>query len=435
MPMIVMSAENYMRMYRLQSPNMWPVYFGARMAAQTVQDLLMKKMQTEDIELLKQNIDLMLGTSFTAAYEQKAGGDTGDVTKLRSTLETLYTGLYDNWKAGIWKGVGAAYSNAIDNFLNTGQLLYAYKTLMYHTAITPRMRRQWMKTFTPTVPNASMAYILFKRGKITESEFKTYCSYEGWDGKGIDQLRASWEAVPTVYVAFELMMRGELTRKQFEEYVDLHSWPAEWRDLLYRLMERLPTPHEAFYLWTKGLIDRAARDELYKAGGFDESWHQTITDNWYYTPTLYDLVRMADYIELDQIWAADVMTRRGIKTADQAKIWEMLQLRPLREETRAVTTKWIWRMRYGRTTLETLDDEFKSLGIKTKERELLLMKAQMDYEDELIDEMIEVLRWRFRTAIITEAQFLNGLLDLEIRQEKANLIVEEEKARGYYGYY
>lgn len=389
--MVMLTPEQYMRMYQARSPSMWPVYFGARGFLQTVQNIAMVGMQQKDIEAIQDHIPALLTTGFSAASAAKKGGPTGDVSNLRAEISTITRGLLTNWKAGIAKGVGGAYSTAMDRFIASGQLLYAYKVLMYHTAITPRMRRYWNSVYTPMVPDGSMAYVLFKRGYIDLDKFKTYASYDGWD--------------------------------------------AEHAEMLLDAMELLPSAREAFYLWVKGQITQAQRDKLYQAAGYDARWHGPMTENWYYVPTIYDLTRMADYIELDQIWATAQMRKRGVRDSDIAKIWEMLQLRPLREEMRALTLKWTWRMKYGRATTDDLEDAFIELGIRRKERELLIEKAQLDYEDELVDEWVEILTWRFRTALITEEQFLQGLIDLGINEEKSNLIVEVEKAKGYYGYY
>jgi len=389
--MVMLTPEQYIRMYHAQGPNLWPVYFGARMAAQTLQDIAKNIMVGNDIMEIKENIGGLLSTGFEAAAASKKAGPTGDVSAVRAAIETIYGGLYDNWKAGVLKGVGGAYSSAMDNFLAAGQLIYAYKTLMYHTAITPRMRRHWNTVFTPMVPNASMAYVLYKRGIFTLEQFNTHAAMDGWDENGAAQLLEA--------------------------------------------MTLLPSPREAFYLWTKGLITQAQRDALYTAGGYAPEWHMALNENWMYTPSIYDMVRMADFLELDQIWVMDILKRRGVRDKDRAKIWEMLQKRPLREEIRDLTTKWTWRMQYGRATQDEMDTALIELGIRAKERELLLEKAAMDYEDELITEWVEILTWRFRTAVITEEAFLEGLITLGIRQEKANLIVEVEKAKGYYGYY
>ena len=54
----------------------WPVYFAARMAAQTIQDLGMKALQVDDIDLIKKNIGGFLTTGFSAADAAKEGGET-----------------------------------------------------------------------------------------------------------------------------------------------------------------------------------------------------------------------------------------------------------------------------------------------------------------------------------------------------------------------
>ncbi|MBA7652695.1 hypothetical protein ES703_60534 [subsurface metagenome] len=479
MPMVVISPEQYANFMSKKGASKWPVYFAARMAAQTIQDLGMKALQVDDIDLIKKNISGFLTTGLGAADAAKKGGDTGDIANLKETIEKLYGGLYDNWKAGIWKGVGAAYSSAMDNFMNVGQLVYAYKTLAYHTAITPRMRRWWNKIYTPTIPDTATAYNLMLRGKITDKQFDTYASYDGWDKKNVGLIKEAWKTIPNTRAAFQLQARGVIDWKEYIALLKANAWPDGWEKKIYQLFEALPSPREAFhlwtkklidtkerdglyhaagidpgryeiittnlkkvptakeafYLWTKGLLDKTQRDGIYQWNAYDPAWNEIITANWHYVPTIYDLLRIADSVELDQIWALDVMKRRGVLDKDKAKIWEMLQMRPLREEVRELTKAWTIRMKFGRATLEELEEEFISLGIKTKERELLLKKAQMDYEDELITEYVEVLTWKFRTAIISADTFLASLISTGIREEKANLIVELQQAMGYYGYY
>lgn len=389
--MVMLTPEQYIRMYHARGPSMWPVYFGARMAAQTVQDLAMKALQVDDIQWMADNIEVPISAGFDVARKQVAAGVMGDPGALFDDIRRLVGGLYANWKAGIWRGMGGAYSSAIDNFLATGQLIYAYKILAYHIAVTPRMRRYYNNLYTPMVPDASMAYILYKRGHFSKGEFQVHARYDGWDDEGAEQLLAA--------------------------------------------MELLPSPREAFYLWKKGLIPESERNAYYRAGGYDDRYHDMITDNWYYVPTFYDMMRLADYIELDQVWTVKNLRKRGLRDSDIGKVWPALRDRSLRDEIRDITSKWLWRFKYGRVSLDDLRDNLIELGIQVRERTLLLEKAAMDYEDELIDEMVDILMWRFRTARITEEDYLEGLVALGICEEKANLMVELEKAKGYYGYY
>ena len=389
-PMVIITPEHYLRFMGQRGPNLWPVYFGFRVAANMVQDMLMKGVQRSRVFDLKANIDLMLGAGLEIATDQAQAGPTGDVVELRDDLERLYGGLYDNWAAGIMQGMGAAFSSAMDRFINSGQLLYAFKTLAYHTAVTPRMRRHWNQAFTPMVPGGSQAWILYRRGAFNEGQYLTHMAYDGW--------------------------------------------AKDQAALMMQAMVHIPNPREAFYFWTKGLIDVEMRDRLYFAGGFDEEWHDKMTDNYYYTPSIYDLTRIADYVELDQIWALDVMKRRGVRDRDRAKLWEMMELRPLREETRWLTQKALYCRQHGYWTHTFLNDYWLDLKIKPKERELLNEYGDLLYDIEVLEERIEILRWDFRTARITQEDFLEDLLALGIDEIKANLIVDVEIAKGYFGY-
>jgi hypothetical protein len=457
----------------------FPAYYALLRAGQTLSDVLKIVFQENLIIKLKNQLPGIVNTPQALCTKAKTLSPEALRSTVLAEIGTQYKFLMDAWKAGIGAGMGASYASEIEQFTNTGQLLYAYSALQYQYGLIPRMQRAWMKEYTPTIPNTSMAFNLLKRGKINDAKFAEYASYDGWDAQGIEFLKEIWKSVPNTYTAFQLHVRGHLTDKEYKDYLKANGWPDGWDYKIYHLYEALPsireayhlwtkklintaerdalyhangldgrynelmtanfrtlpTAHEGFYLWRKGLLDKTQRDGLYSWHGYDPAWHEIITENWMYTPTIYDLTRLADYVELDPVWAMDVMKRRGVREADIAKIWEMIQLRPLRDEIRDVTDTWIFRAKYGRATIETLDAEFTSLGIRTKEKGLLLEKAQMDYEDELITEWVEVLIWRFRTALITEEEFLKSLIETGIREEKANIMVELEKAKGYYGYY
>jgi len=192
-------------------------------------------------------------------------------------------------------------------------------------------------------------------------------------------------------------------------------------------------------MWAKGLITVAKRDSMYMANGFDKEYHQLLTDNNYYIPTVYDLTRIADYVEIDRIWAIKILKERGLRDNDISKIVAMLKIRPLRDEIRRQITLWVKRYRLGWATptqLEAALQEYLEGGyIQETEKTLLTEEAELNYEDELMEEKIDIYSWYFKTAVISEEELLEDFLDLGIREEKANLMVELLKAQGYYGYY
>lgn len=590
-------------------------YFAMSRVMSTLQDLAQKLIVRARVDQLRSHIPLLLSHNFSVASEQFWAGPEGDHAKLREAIINDYQGLFDNWQSGIMGGVGTAYSSAMEQFLSTGQLLYAYKTLMYQTAVTPRMRRHWNRTYMPTVPNTSMAYSLLLRGAITDAEFETYASYDGWSKENVEFLKTVWQAVPSVSAAFNFLMRNQITRDEFDSYVGMSAWPEGWADKFLEYYKRFPTSREAFKLWNMGKIDDAAKKYMYKANGFQDDWHglvdlinQTfptlpqaaymylrsalskedyayiakvqgydpafaermmanflnypstreafymhrraiidedsrnkiyqargylsdwwplisenyqhipnplnafkmmmrgqlsrgqfdtyiyqngwlpeftdkfyslyentptsheaffmwkkgiidvdtrnalyqkygwdkrhwtvITKNYEYIPTLYDLFRIADYVEIDPIWATEVLRKRGISDEYITKMLPMLKIRPLRDDIYRQIAIWVNRYKLGwcdATELEAALDAMLGGGlIQQTEKTLITEEAELKYEDELLSERITILMWKFRMAAITEDYYLQALLDLGIRLEKANLMVEEQVAMGYYGYY
>lgn len=536
-------------------------------------------------------------------------------SKVLETINRDYDYLVYAWNTGIETGLGAAFASYQEQFMASGQLRYAYGDLQYQTSILPRMKRYWMKEYTPSVPDPSMAHNLLHRGKITDAQFEEYASYAGWDKKNTDFLRSvwrqipnenaafrmfargkmtwqelekvyyanswekedfdklnglyewlpnayegfrlfkrghinldkmhgffssqgymkdswdylpkMWERLPTPHDAFEMWMRGAIKGADFDHYVKANEWETgsterleaiyqdlpnarqaftlfkraaiktadenylfqadgfmqkywtllpklferiphpkdafnafmrgkidrkafdkwvaanEWfeggSDFLYDIYTRLPSIREAFYMWAKGIIDTNQRDQLYLANGYDEGWHSKLTENEYYIPTVYDLTRIADFVEIDSIWATKILKERGVRDRDITKILAMLKIRPLRDEIRRQIALWVYRYRYGWASAEELEaalqDYLDGGFIQSTEKEFTIQEAELNYENELMYEKIQIYSWYFKTAVISEEELLQDFLDLGIREEKANLMVEGLKAQGYYGYY
>jgi len=358
---------------------------------QTIQDLFRMDAQVRNIDVLAARLATSLGLGVGTAYVQAEAGPEGDADHLRDQIIGVYKGLYDFWKAGIWQGVGATWADSVDRFAQVSSWVYAYKHLMNNAAIVPRMIRHWNKEFLPQVPDTMMAWRLYREKIIDWPQFKTYAAYDGWSADNCDLLNEVWN--------------------------------------------REPGSFDAFIMWRKGLIKKEQRDDFYFLEGWEPDFYETLTSHYYYTFSPYELARMADFVELDQTWALKKLRSARLNDEDSTKMWQMLQLRPLREEVRSLTSKWTWRRRMGRATEDEISNAFIGYGLKAKERELLIEKANLDYEDELVNEWVDIYTWRFRTRVITEAEFLAALIDLGINEEKSNAIVELEKAKGYTGYY
>lgn len=410
-------------------------YFAMARSAQYIQDLTYKALQANNVEAIKEHIRDMSAYHIDLCCEAKYLSLPELTARLLDTIENDYKGLYDNWKAGIWHGVGSTYATAMEQFTGTGDLLWAYKHLAHRIAITPRMTRHWMQTFTPTVPNTYMAWDLWKRGAINETTFDTLASYEGWSSEEIKRLKTAFLTYPTARLAFRMKARGQLSEAEFKKYVEAEGWPEGFADKIAGIYEWWPSAYEAFFMWKKRLITKSIRNRFYQGQGYPPGMHELITMNFEYIPTLYDLIRIADYQEVDLLWATRVMQERGMKSRDIAQFIKYLRYRPLREEVRKLTDQLLYRYRFGRITPTDFAAELDKLPVGPTEKTLITDYGAMLYEDELITEQMGILKWRHRMGWITSEDYLAGLINLGIREEKANLIVEQEKAMGYFGYY
>jgi hypothetical protein len=317
--------------------------------------------------------------------------EEGNIGVLRAELEAQLDLLKLGLQAGVWAGMGSTFASIAEKWMGTGQLLTAYKTLALNTALIPRQQRRYNRYWRPTYPSFRTAFELWIRGHISESELKDALAYEGWPDKYLQGL------------------------------IDIY--------------DRDPSYTTAFYMWRKGSI---SKDEVFnrmKEQGYLSQWHEALLENEWYVPTLYDLCRLADYVEVPETWAVNVLRRRGLKDEDIAVIYPMLKVRYLREEQRALTNKWLWRYRYGLASDSELENALISLGVKAKERELLIAKAKMDYEDELNEEKRNVCTAQYRAGVISYDEYIACLEATGMAHEKANVMADYEEASGYGGYY
>lgn len=78
------------------------------------------------------------------------------------------------YNTGLQTGLGAGFASYQKQFMQSGILLQAYDTLQYQISVIPRMRRHWLSQYTPSVPDSRMAFYLWHRQAIKETDFDQY---------------------------------------------------------------------------------------------------------------------------------------------------------------------------------------------------------------------------------------------------------------------
>jgi len=356
-----------------------------------IANLIEREAQVAAWDIVFRDLNALRSTGWDSIAKIAEAGPTGDVSVLAAEIATQKDLIKNYLQLGYRGMLGGSLAAVAESYMFTGQLIYAYKTLAYHTAVTPRMRRRWNELYHPNYPDMKLAFHLWR--------------YKVWNREDVVQAG---------------MYDG---------------WSKDMADKLVGMMASQPTDREAFFLYVKKLIPKDKLDAIWNIHGWDPGWYPLLLDNQYQKPSYYDLCRTADVTGLPQTWTLKILTEDGYNDEDKARLWASLKKRHIRDEERAITAKWLWRFKYGRATALQFEAALNALELPSEEIELLTEKAEMDYEDELIDEMIEILMWRFRNGVITDEEYMDSLELLGISHEKANLMVDLQKSMGYFGGY
>jgi hypothetical protein len=210
------------------------------------------------------------------------------------------------------------------------------------------------------------------------------------------------------------------------DYFAMNGWPPELHDKLYNVFDRDPDPYTAFCMMKRGYISKIQMFNCFKIAGFDEKWHKPLYQYFEKIPTFYELLRLADYVPIDPTWAAEVLRGNGYKEGDIPRYVTCIVRRPLREEVRSLAGRLLFEYANGRITKETLETEFKSLGMLPEEISLWLKWADKQYFDNVLDLQIDIIEQRIKKGDITTKEEAASLLkELGISEEIANLKAEK----------
>lgn len=289
--------------------------------------------------------------------------------------------LLDAWKAGLGLQMGTAYMGLEESFIGTPQLLTMYRRGQLENSLEPRMDRYWRAKYTPTVPNSKLAFQMCMEGQITRAEFGAFCLLEGW--------------------------------------------PASFHDKLYEVYNKDPDIYTAFSMYKRGLINLDKMKSLFRIQGFDSSYDALLYEVLHRVPTLRELTNLSDFVQLPDLYVREKLRGGGYAEGDIAYLAAAINRRPIRDEVRSVVGRYLYEYQLGRLDRDTLKSNLSKLGLLPSELELQMLWGDLRYQDELLDEKVEIIRERvYKHDLTTEAEIVTELTSLGILEEKANLMAE-----------
>jgi hypothetical protein len=189
-----------------------------------------------------------------------------------------------------------------------------------------------------------------------------------------------------------------------------------------------PDPLTLFGLYTRGFITREElKTELSYVTGFVDKYIDGLIDILEYNPSLFDLLRFADFVELDDDFIDKSLKVLGIKEDFKKIIKNVIKLRPLREERRILINQLVTMYAKGFISREFLSTALDSLKLQKQEKEFILSFADNKRFSELLEERINILRRSFEKGLISEETLRSRLEKLGLQIDWINLIIERGK--------
>jgi hypothetical protein len=201
-----------------------------------------------------------------------------------------------------------------------------------------------------------------------------------------------------------------------------------WANAIFR--PNLPDPRTAFSMMVKGIISKDEFVRVMKyAGGYSEFWIEALRKEWDYTPSAFEVMRLADYTSLDPIWVAKKLRDLGMNETDIGYFLDAIIRRPLREEVRSLTSEILYHYIYGWMDKDTARKALEDLKLKKEEIDLLIARAEFYRKRRLLEQRVDIFTEMFRKELIDATTFETKLKELGLATENVNLIVAYEKAK------
>lgn len=201
-----------------------------------------------------------------------------------------------------------------------------------------------------------------------------------------------------------------------------------WANAIFR--PNLPDPRTAYSMMVKGIISKEEYLRIMRyVGGYSESWIAAFTKEFDYTPSAFEVMRLADYTSLDPIWVARKLRDLGMNETDIGYFLDAIIRRPIREEVRSLTTEILYHYIYGWMDKEAAKKALEDLRLKKEEIDLLVARAEFYRKRRLLELRVDIFTEMFRKGLIDAEGFEMKLKELGLAAENVNLIVALEKAK------
>lgn len=266
----------------------------------------------QKLDTLKGLIKDYAGKNISLATTLATSDVEGVPGNIENTLNGDYQFIIDAIKAGIPLGCGGLFASLYESITGTKNLLSSYNGLIQRVGIDSYIQKWLMRSLSPTVPKASIAFRLLKLGVLDQKTYDLYFSYEGYPSGLKTALEASWTKQPNPDKLIEMYRRNLFGDDELKTRLKWTEFDGTAQNALYEMRKDFPDANSLISFRVKDLISDAPWKGFMQSRGFDPTWSDMFLQDHYRYPdanTAMDLYRK-DKISTDQFRVA--LKRNGL---------------------------------------------------------------------------------------------------------------------------
>lgn len=237
---------------------------------------------------------------------------------------------------------------------------------------------------------------------------------------------------PSPNTMFQLYLRGLETEENAKLALRYDGYNQNFAEKLFKLQFKLPSLKDAFRWWRKGIISEQEYLKYAKADGWAVEEVKRWSDDLYFDESPYDLMRLADVVELPESWLRKKLENCGMDE-ESVRVWlKLLQLRPLRSEQMSYASILRNYVAEGLMSLDEFETELKTMQFSVREIEIYKDMAQRLYAKNILKLKTTAYIYLYRKNQINENELLERLVAAGVDKLYAFYLVVLEAARKGY---
>jgi len=268
----------------------------------------------------------------------------------------------------------------------------------------------------PSIPDISSVIQAWRKGDLTDDEFKDLLKKKGYAEDKIQILLDGFKRNLEVGEILEAYRRGEMVEEEAESKLAELGLDDYEIDILLKISSRLLDKTELLSLWLRGIIDDVELDEKLKEHGYKTDDIEKIKQLAFYIPSVSDLIELV----VKEAFNEEKIRRLGL----DANVDEVVKKVGRYAKAQGLSEEWLKRFWYAHWKLPSVEQGinmyFRGLITYDDLKELIVA---LDYPPFWVDKLLG-LAINIPTRVDLRRFLENGLADFDY-------VVEQYKRHGY----